>query len=209
MSTLRVVVCCLAVAGARPAAQQLRFDDVIRNLRNPDAKVRLSAVELLHDARYPEAIGPMAALVVDPVDDVQLAAIQAELSFYLVEDIKARKRIGFVIEKRNAAVAQAAFNLPPSGRWPRTAPEELTAALVKAIDDENPKVRLDAVYALGVIGRSPVAAADAQGLIKALDHYDPAIRAASTTRRRRCVIPRCTRSATFTRRAPSRRSPSS
>ena len=179
MSTLRVVVCCLAVAGARPAAQQLRFDDVIRNLRNPDAKVRLSAVELLHDARYPEAIGPMAALVGDPVDDVQLAAIQAELSFYLVEDIKARKRIGFVIEKRNAAVAQAAFNLPPSGRWPRTAPEELTAALVKAIDDENPKVRLEAVYALGVIGRSPVAAADAQGLIKALDHYDPAIRAAA------------------------------
>src|SRR5207253_1591913 len=73
----------------------------------------------------------------------------------------------------------AAFNLPPSGRWPRTAPEELTAALVKAIDDENPKVRLEAVYALGVIGRSPVAAADAQGLIKALDHYDPAIRAAA------------------------------
>ena len=42
------------------SAQQLRFDDVIRNLRNPDPKARLSAVRLLRDAKYPESIAPMA-----------------------------------------------------------------------------------------------------------------------------------------------------
>lgn len=182
MFTRRVLVSWLAVASvaSAPAAQQpLRFDDVIRNLRNPDAKVRLSALEVLHEAKYPEAIGPIAPLVNDPVDDVQLAAIQTELSFYLVDDVKARRRVGFVIEKRSPAVAQAAFNLPPSRRWPRATPPELVAALVKAIDDENPRVRLEAVYAIGIVGNPPLAPPDAQGLIKALDHYDPAIRTAA------------------------------
>ncbi len=180
MVTSRVLVALLAVASVASAAQQpVRFDDVIRNLRNPDAKVRLSALEVLHEAKYPEAIAPIAPLVDDPVDDVQLAAIQTELSFYLVEDVKARRRVGLVIEKRSPAVAQTAFNLPPSRRWPRATPPELIAALVKAIDDENPRVRLEAVYAIGVVGNPPLAAADAQGLIKALDHYDPAIRMAA------------------------------
>jgi HEAT repeat protein len=178
MSTVRVVVCCLA-AGAVAAAQPLRFDDVIRNLRNPDPKVRLSAIELLHEAKYPEALAPLAPLVNDPVGDVQLAAIQTELSFYLVEDVKARRRVGLVIEKRSPAVAQAAFNLSPARRWPRSTPPELVTALIKAIDDQNPRVRLEAIYALGVVAQPPLAGADAQGLIKALDHYDPAIRAAA------------------------------
>jgi HEAT repeat protein len=58
-------------------AQQLRFDDVIRNLRNPDPKVRLAAVQVLRESKYPEAIGPIAPLVNDPVDQIQLEAIAA------------------------------------------------------------------------------------------------------------------------------------
>jgi len=43
----------LAVAGAVavPSAQQIRFDDVVRNLRNPDPKQRAAAVRLLYEAR--------------------------------------------------------------------------------------------------------------------------------------------------------------
>ena len=61
---LQILVSSLAMAiSAAPGAaqQQQRFDDVIRNLRNPDAKVRLTAVQLLHESKYPEAIGPIAA----------------------------------------------------------------------------------------------------------------------------------------------------
>ena len=82
------------------AGQQARFDDVVRNLRNPDPKVRLNAIRLLRDAKYPESIAPMAPLVLDPVDEVQLDAIAAELSFFLDQDVKSKKMIGFVVEKR-------------------------------------------------------------------------------------------------------------
>jgi HEAT repeat protein len=165
---------------AGPAsAQQLRFDDVVRNLRNPDPKLRLSAVRLLRDAKYPESIAPMAPLVVDPVDEIQLEAIATELTFFLAEEVKGRRMIGFVVEKRNPAVAAAAFELGPIALWPRQVPPALVSSLLQAIDDENAKVRLDATYALGVIARPPLAGDDQQRLIKALDHYDPAVRAAA------------------------------
>src|SRR6476620_4572838 len=111
-------LCAFLLAGALPA-QQARFDDVIRNLRNPDPKVRLSAVRLLRASKYPEAIGPMAALVTDPIDEVQLEAIAAELSFFLVDDLPLKKRVGMVLEVRNAAVAPVAFDRGQLAVWPR------------------------------------------------------------------------------------------
>jgi HEAT repeat protein len=88
---------CLALA-LLASSQQLRFDDVIRNLRNPDPKVRVSAVRLLRDAKYPEAIVPLAPLVLDPFDDIQLETIDAELSFFLEQDVKSKRMVGFVVE---------------------------------------------------------------------------------------------------------------
>jgi len=46
---IKLLILSLAVAGcATPVfAQQQRFDDVIRNLRNPDPRVRIAAVQLL------------------------------------------------------------------------------------------------------------------------------------------------------------------
>lgn len=79
MKPLSLATLCLFIATAA-GAQQLRFDDVVRNLRNPDPKTRLSAVKLLRDAKYPEAIEPIAPLVTDPIDEVQMEAIAAELS---------------------------------------------------------------------------------------------------------------------------------
>lgn len=175
-----VALLAASVFVAAPATgQQLRFDDVVRNLRNPDPKARLSAVRLLRDAKYPESIAPMASLVVDPVDEIQLETIAAELSFFLTEDVKAHRMIGFVLEKRSPTVAAAAFDLGPLARSSREVPPPLVSSLLQAIDDENPKVRLEATYALGVIARPPLAADDQQRLIKALDHYDPAVRAAA------------------------------
>src|SRR6476469_5349444 len=91
----------LLCAPAVLLAQQARFDDVIRNLRNPDPKVRLASVQLLHESRHPEAIGPIAPLVNDPIDQIQLEAISAELSFFLAQDVPVKKRVGYVVEVRN------------------------------------------------------------------------------------------------------------
>ena len=175
--TRRVVLPAAALfLTAAVSAQPLRFDDVIRNLRNPDPVARLSAVRLLRDAKYPEAIAPMAPLVLDPVDDIQLETIAAELSFFLEQDVKTKKMVGFVVEKRKSVVAPAAFELGPLAVWPRPVPAELVTALLQAVDDENAKVRLEAIYATGVIAKAPLTAEQSQRLAKALDHYDPAVR---------------------------------
>jgi HEAT repeat protein len=178
MKTICLAVGLLAVATSA-AAQQLRFDDVIRNLRNPDPKARMDAVRLLRDAKYPEAIAPMAALVLDPFDDIQLETIAAELAFFLEQDVKAKKMVGFLVEKRKSAIAEAAFDLGPLVVWPRTVPAELVTSLLQAVDDESAKVRLEAIYATGVIAKAPLAADQVQRLTKALDHYDPAVRVAA------------------------------
>ncbi len=66
------ILCAMLAALAIPAAasaQPARFDDVVRNLRHPEPKVRLAAVRLLREAKYPEAIVPISQLVLDPVDE--------------------------------------------------------------------------------------------------------------------------------------------
>lgn len=178
--TLAWMLCAASLAAAVPEAagrQPARFDDVVRNLRNPDAKIRFNALRLLREAGHVEAIAPMAPLVNDPIDEIQLEAIAALLSFYLVEDVPASRRVALLFEVRTPARAAAAFELGPLAAWPRPVPPELITHLLQAVDDEHARVRLEAIYALGVIARPPLALDDAPALIKALDHYDPAIRA--------------------------------
>ena len=177
MHKLAPIAVAICLSAGVVSAQQLRFDDVVRNLRNPDPKSRLSAVHLLRDAKYPEAIVPLSALVLDPVDEIQLETIAAELGFFLEQDVKSKRMVGFVLEKRQSALARKAFDLGPYAVWPRPVPPELVTALLTAVDDDSEKVRLDAIYAVGVIGRSPLAADQVARLIKALDHYDPVVRA--------------------------------
>ena len=165
---------------AAVAQQPARFEDVVRNLRNPDPKVRISAVRLLRETAYAEAIAPLAAVVNDQVNDIQLEAIDAELSFYLVEPVPTKKRVALVVEVRTDGRAPAAFELGPLAVWPKPVPAELVDALLQAVDDEHKKVRIEAIYALGVIGSaSQLKLSDAAvtRLLKALDHYDSAVRA--------------------------------
>lgn len=176
-----VVPALFATAVLAALAQQpARFEDVVRNLRNPDPKIRISAVRLLREAGYAEAISPLAPVINDAVNEIQLEAIDSELSFFLVEPVPAKKRVALVVEVRTEGRAPAAFELGAFGVWPKPVPAELVDALLTAVDDENKKVRIEAIYTLGVIGSaSRVALSDAAvaRLIKALDHYDPVVRA--------------------------------
>jgi HEAT repeat protein len=177
-----VFVPTLLVTGAVAAVAQqpARFEDVVRNLRNPDPKIRISAVRLLRETGYAEAISPLAAVVNDQVNDIQLAAIDAELSFFMVEPIPTKKHVALVVEVRTEGRAPTAFELGPLAVWPKAVPAELVDALLQAVDDENKKVRVEAIYTLGVIGSgAPLKMSDAAvaRLLKALDHYDAAVRA--------------------------------
>ena len=178
--SIRVVFLTAAVALAVPAVhgQQIPFEDVVRNLRNSDPKVRVSALRLLRDAQHLEAIKPIAPLVNDPVEEIQLEALDTELSFYLVEHAPAKRkwlRAGSPFEGPRAAVVRPG----PLVAWPRPVPHELVDALLKALDDEDGRVRSEAAYTLGIVGRAPLTADESARLVKALDHPDPATRTAA------------------------------
>ena len=156
----RALVLCLPAFYAGPAspaleAAQVPFEQAMVDLASPDAGVRLRTVEMLKDAAYPEAAMPLAKLVLDPRDDVQLAAIAAEINIFLAEKIVSHRRVGLVVEVRTPVAADAVFDMGPLAVGPRPVPTELLDALRTAARDDNPRVRLEAVYAFGVLAVEP------------------------------------------------------
>ena len=177
LTGLRLAVCgatvlTIASLGApRQVSAQAspQWQDIIRNLRHPDVKTRLDAVGNLGRAAYGPAADSVAMLVTDGDDRVQLAAIDAELSFFLAD----RPDGGF------SSRAQAAFETGTLVRAAAAAPPVLTDRLIAAMRDENARVRFDAVHALGFIVEAPLAPEHARALIAELDHYDSTMRAAT------------------------------
>src|SRR5262249_7981017 len=93
---------------------QASFEETVRDLSSSDSDTRLRAALLLRDAADPEAALPLARAVVDTVDEVQLAAIAAELNIFLAEKLVPRKRVALVVEVRNQILAEPAFSAGPS-----------------------------------------------------------------------------------------------
>jgi HEAT repeat protein len=173
-SSRRVLVLTLTAAATTVVAAQPQWQDVIRNLRHPDAETRLSAVERLGRANHVAAVEPVAPLVRDPDDRVQAAALEAELAFFLADRVSDRRLFG-----GGRSRAQQAFDAGPLVRTAAAAPPALIDALIAAIRDENARVRFDAVHALGFIAEPPLAPDQLRALTEELDHYDPIIRAAT------------------------------
>jgi HEAT repeat protein len=159
------VAAAVWVAGAGVGASQVVWQDVIRNLRHPSPEVRIAAVDQLNRAGYVAAAEPVAALVMDPDDRVQLAAIDAELSFFLLDRFRNR--------------TQQAFEAGPLVRAAGPAPPVLIDKLIAAMRDENERIRFDAVHALGAIAEAPLSPAQLDALVDQLEHYDPIMRAAT------------------------------
>ena len=95
----------------------------MQDLASPDAATRLRTVQMLKDAAYPEAAVPLAKLVVDPQDEVQLAAIAAEINIFLAEQIVSRRRVGFIVEVRTPLAADAVFDSGPLAIGNRAGPD--------------------------------------------------------------------------------------
>jgi HEAT repeat protein len=176
----------LLLACGAVLAQDYRFEDVVANLKHRDAEVRHAAMQLLAEAGYPDAIAPLAILVTDPVDAIQMEAIQTEVALCLGRTAVARKRVAGLFEVRTPGSAQAAFEgdtLTPR----RRAPVELVTALATAIGDPDPRVQIEATYAFGalvppdadLLGRG-VAERGLDVLATRLGDADPARRKAAT-----------------------------
>ena len=164
--TFLTVVCALSLF-ARPAGAQVTFEATAAGLKSPDAATRYRAVELLKDAAYPEAAVPLAAVVTDPDNTVQLDAIAAELNIFLADKITSRKHVALVIEVRKKISAGAAFDAGPSVLGPRPVPVEVLTALRRAAHDETPQVALEALYAFGTLATAPMSSAARHDLLLA------------------------------------------
>jgi len=181
-----VVVLAAAVPSyaQAPAAQtsgpRLSYDGVVAQLRSPDADARRDGLRALGATGYPDAITPISQLLTDPEDDIQLEAIYTLLSFYHVEKpTVVKRRRGLVVETRSRSAAQSIYELGPFGLIPQPVPIELTNALGQAIFDNSARVRLEAVYGLGVMGRPPLDSYAADALARSLQDRDTDVREAA------------------------------
>jgi HEAT repeat protein len=173
---LLVATAAATVTTAGSAQTAAEWQDVIRHLRHPNPEERLSAIERLGEANYGAAAEPVSALLVDPDDRVQIAALEAELTFFLGDRLTGGRRFSLGDGKSRV---QQAFEAGPLVRSARSAPPALFDRLVMAMRDETPRVRFDAVHLLGFVTEQPITGAQALALAAELDHYDPIIRAAT------------------------------
>ncbi|HMF98838.1 MAG TPA: HEAT repeat domain-containing protein [Vicinamibacterales bacterium] len=114
---------------------------------------------MLRDAAYPEAALPLARAIGDAQDDVQLAAIAAELNIFLAEKMVPKKRVALLVEVRNQILAEPAFSAGPSVLGSMPVPPEVLDAMRLATRDDNPRVAIEALYAFGALADAPVGAA--------------------------------------------------
>jgi HEAT repeat protein len=127
-------------AHAAASAPQVPFEQAIRDIDSSDAGDRLRAVRMLRSAAYPEAAVPLAKLVLDPKDEIQLETIGTELSIFLA-DHRSSSRVS----------SETAFSAGPEAIGSTPVPLQVFAALRTAFRDENPRVAIEALYAFGAL----------------------------------------------------------
>ena len=133
----------------------MSFDQATRELTSAEPAVRLRAAQRLKELASLEAAIPLAALVTDPQDEVQLEAITAEMNIFLSEPVVPRKRVGFVVEVRSPVLSEPAFSAGPNAIGARPVPMDVLTALRLGARDDNPRVALEAMYAFGALGAAP------------------------------------------------------
>jgi HEAT repeat protein len=168
-----------ARALAMAAGAQRPFEDVAWDLRSEDPAVRIAAMRTLAAASYPEAMAPMASLLTDPIDDVQLEAIDTLMSFVVVDRVVTRRHVALVVEVRDKQTPEAVFDMGPFVLLPRPVVPEVVAGLAGAMRDNTERVRIDATYALGVLARPGLDDVGTQALVAGMSDPEKKVRLAA------------------------------
>ena len=163
----------LLAAGQRP------YEEVTRDLHSPDPAVRVAAMRALAVASYPESMAPIATLLTDQRDDIQLEAIDTLLSFVVVDRFTTTRRVALVVEVKDKQRPEAVFDAGPFVLIPRPVVPEVVTGLAAAMRDDSERVRVDATYALGVLARPGVDAAGIQALVTAMGDPEKKVRLAA------------------------------
>jgi HEAT repeat protein len=198
MKTAGFLMLAVLACGAPAGAQQLSFDDAIARLRLPDPSARMNALSLLEESGYPEAGAPIAALLSDPDDRIQRAAMYAELGIFLGTRIETRRKVALVVEIRDERPAERLFDTPWSSLPLAPVPDEVISAMLAGpTRHRDLAFRLEAIYALGLLaqvdGRSatPVYQEVGTGLAERLGDPSPETRVAVARTAGR-IFRRCT-----------------
>jgi HEAT repeat protein len=141
---------------------------VAQDVASPSADVRRQALRALRERGGPETLPLLAQLVGDTEIDIRENAIANVILVFVPS--RPERSIG------NAAEA---FEVALLHNQPWSVPPELSAALVKALADEQPSVRRDAAYAVGIVLTPPVTDAVAFELAASLSDRDPSVRVAA------------------------------
>jgi HEAT repeat protein len=184
-------------AGAAPRAS---FEDLVANLKSPNASTRQDAAAALGKSRRREAVTPLAALVRDPEVRVRLEVVRALRTLRDPSGIPAiitslgdgdrevrEEAVGTLVEmhsERDRVGPVGRFLEIFSDEYDRTsiAPNTVVdptveQALAGVLRDEDPSLREQAALSLGILNvRSALPA-----LANALRDPDPGVRGAAAT----------------------------
>ena len=141
---------------------------VAQDVASPSAQVRRQALRGLRERGGPETLPLLAGLLGDAEIDIREGAVAGVIGVYV------QPRANRSINSAAAAFEAARFHDQP---W--SVPPELSTALVKALADEQPSVRRDAAYAVGIVLTPPVTDAVAFEILASLSDREPSVRVAA------------------------------
>jgi HEAT repeat protein len=195
-----VVAWSLLFAPATDGVSRPSFDDLIANLKSPNAKTREEAASALGKSRKREAVPALAALVRDPEPKVRfevvkalgelrdLAAVPAVITSLQDGDPKVREEaVGVLVElfaERERSNPVSRFLEIFSDEYDRSSVPAYTLvdgtvyrALAGALRDEDKGIREEAALALGILGGS----GQVNDLVALLNDVAPGVRGAAAT----------------------------
>jgi HEAT repeat protein len=164
---LTVAGLLLPPSKAWASGQDATFQQLRDSVNSTEAGVRRKALKQLATMGA-EALEPISLLVADPERGIRSDAILAVVGIYVQPP--ARKRV----ESAEDGFEWAEYRASP---WPL--PPALVPNLVRALSDDWPSIRRDAVYALGVVLPQPVDRPLGDELIYSLSDADRSVRLAA------------------------------
>jgi HEAT repeat protein len=170
----------VAQAGAQRTPSVPPYEDVLKDLGNDiDPEKRVDAMRTLARGGHPDGIALVARLLTDPVDAIQIEAIDTLLAFHLEDLPRLTKRIGGILEVSAGSRAQQAFDVGPFVLLPREVPDTLRLGLAGAMRDDQTEVRREATWTLGALVPPPAGREAETALGANLRHPDHGVRLAS------------------------------
>jgi HEAT repeat protein len=141
---------------------------VAQDVASGSAQVRRQALRGLRERGGPETLPLLAGLLGDAEIDIREGAVAGVIGVYVPPRTN-----------RSTNDAAAAFEAARFHAQPWSVPPELSIALVKALGDEEPSVRRDAAYAVGIVLTPPVPDAVVFEILASLSDREPSVRVAA------------------------------